>query len=543
MKITYSNEVLDAYSGQINCEAGIYVNGEIVGVAQYILYDNELTISDIFVRPEFRRQGFGSRLMKYIQQENPDYHYKPSLKTELGAKFVHKEIGLHEGMSDILKGKSHEEAWAQLPWKVRDFWKKLKQDFPNAKFHWSTNKIKKQYGIFQIFYHRLTYYIAYTKHWTGVNVFSIWMRSPENRNDFMFAGDVKDYEEFKRQLTELDDEFAKPVKEGLSNVLKPKDYQSIMSHFKKKYNFNVLQTEFLTYPYLDEYFKDFSFEKDLWVEDPKWSKYAVPSETVGGYQTIDITKEAKETIIESTKNIKTKRPLKVLQFNWANFGDLDSLRRFFNDLNIKNGVRGDNPLWKHMGDNDVFKWIYEGEEYSYLGNSDGFALFIVPDDFIKKFFGVNESISDILKPKSIEDIKQSVIDLVENLEETQNVAEFIDQTIDEDPDVCQELEDLCASMGSDPGNVEFIIEGSKGYEEMQKITNIIDEKSNSKRNMIGRAEHPLTYENMSYRINPVAKLAWGYPNDFNGMNIIFFDYPKLLRSIKKVEFAWEKYQI
>lgn len=130
MKITYSNEVLDAYSGQINCEAGIFVDGEIVGVAQYVLYDDELTISDIFVRPEFRRQGFGSRLMKYIQRENPDYHYKPSLKTELGAKFVHKELGLDEGMSDILKGKSHEEAWAQLPWQVKDFWEKLKKDFP-----------------------------------------------------------------------------------------------------------------------------------------------------------------------------------------------------------------------------------------------------------------------------------------------------------------------------------------------------------------------------------------------------------------------------
>lgn len=551
MKITYSNEVLDAYSGQINCEAGIFVDGEIVGVAQYVLYDDELTISDIFVRPEFRRQGFGSRLMKYIQKENPDYHYKPSLKTELGAKFVHKEIGLQEGISDILKGKGHEEAWAQLPWKVREFWKKLKEDFPNAKFYWEKKGFRTKYGLFQFFHHRLAYYISFTnEHWAGVDFFNIWMRSPENRNDFMAAGHVRTYEEFKKELMTLDKEFS-PLKESLEDVLKPKDPQSIMSHFKQKYNFNILQTEFLTYPYLDEYFKDFYFEKDLYVKDTKWSKYATQGADYlqsrslpRGYQTIDITKEAKETIIESTKNIKTKRPLKALQFNWANFGDLDSLRRFFNDVNIKNGVNGnDNPLWKHMGDNDAFKWIYEGKEYSYLGDSDGFALFIVPDDFIKKFFGVNESISDILKPKSIEDIKQSVIELVENLEETQNVAEFIDQTKDEDPDVCEELEQLCATMGSDPGNVEFIIEESSGFEEIQKLTNIIDEKSHSQKNSVARAEHPLTYENMSYRVNPVAKLAWGYPTDFNGMNIIFFDYPQLLRSIKKVEFAWEKYQI
>lgn len=94
MEISYSNEVLNAYSGQIDCEAGIYFKEEIVGIAQYVLYKGELTISNIFIRPQFRRRGFGSRLIKYIQQENFNYVYKPSLKTELGAKFVHKEIEL-----------------------------------------------------------------------------------------------------------------------------------------------------------------------------------------------------------------------------------------------------------------------------------------------------------------------------------------------------------------------------------------------------------------------------------------------------------------
>lgn len=93
-KITYTNEAIDAYSGQINCEAGIYADGDIVGLVQYVLYENELTISHIFVRPEYRRQGYGSRLIKYIQQENPDYKYKPSMKTEDGAAFKHKDLPL-----------------------------------------------------------------------------------------------------------------------------------------------------------------------------------------------------------------------------------------------------------------------------------------------------------------------------------------------------------------------------------------------------------------------------------------------------------------
>jgi GNAT superfamily N-acetyltransferase len=97
-RITYTNEILNAYSGQYNGEAGIYVDGEIIGVAQYVLYNGELTISDIFIRPEFRRKGYGSRLIKYIKQENPEYKYIPSMKTEDGAKFIHKELPLEEGI-------------------------------------------------------------------------------------------------------------------------------------------------------------------------------------------------------------------------------------------------------------------------------------------------------------------------------------------------------------------------------------------------------------------------------------------------------------
>ena len=97
-KITYYNGSTNAYSGQVNMEAAIYVDGDIVGAAEYVLYDGELTISDIQVKPEWRRKGMGSRLMKYIMQENPEYTYVPSYKTEDGSKFMHKDLPLHEKM-------------------------------------------------------------------------------------------------------------------------------------------------------------------------------------------------------------------------------------------------------------------------------------------------------------------------------------------------------------------------------------------------------------------------------------------------------------
>jgi hypothetical protein len=88
--ITFTNEITDAYSGQLNCEAGVYENGEIMGYVQYVLYDGELTISDIFVKPDRRRERFGSMMMDYIKKLNPEYKYVPSMMTDLGAKFIHK---------------------------------------------------------------------------------------------------------------------------------------------------------------------------------------------------------------------------------------------------------------------------------------------------------------------------------------------------------------------------------------------------------------------------------------------------------------------
>jgi GNAT superfamily N-acetyltransferase len=94
--ITYSIEHVDGYSGQDNWEGGIYLNGEIIGLIEFVTCCGELTVSNIFIREEYRRQGYGSRLIKYIKQEFPDYKYVPSMKTEDGAKFKHKDLDLYE---------------------------------------------------------------------------------------------------------------------------------------------------------------------------------------------------------------------------------------------------------------------------------------------------------------------------------------------------------------------------------------------------------------------------------------------------------------
>jgi tRNA nucleotidyltransferase/poly(A) polymerase/ribosomal protein S18 acetylase RimI-like enzyme len=107
-KITFTNEVVDSYSGQLNCEAGICINNQIVGYIQYVLFEKELTISYIFIHPNLRRKGYASKLMNYVIKQNPGYTYKPSLKTDLGAMFKQKqEINeapyQYFNQSDVLK--------------------------------------------------------------------------------------------------------------------------------------------------------------------------------------------------------------------------------------------------------------------------------------------------------------------------------------------------------------------------------------------------------------------------------------------------------
>ncbi len=92
-KVEYKIEHLDSYDGQHNYELGLYINGNVMGVVQYVLYDGELTVSHIEVREGFRRKSYGSAMMKYLKQKyQGEYKYVPSMKTTDGAEFKHKEV-------------------------------------------------------------------------------------------------------------------------------------------------------------------------------------------------------------------------------------------------------------------------------------------------------------------------------------------------------------------------------------------------------------------------------------------------------------------
>ena len=100
-EIRFEEEHLDYYDGQNNYELGVYEDDEIVGYVSFVIFDNVITVSDILVRPNRRREGFGSMLIKKMKQLHPESTYKPSLKTDLGAKFTHKDVELNEQLNRI----------------------------------------------------------------------------------------------------------------------------------------------------------------------------------------------------------------------------------------------------------------------------------------------------------------------------------------------------------------------------------------------------------------------------------------------------------
>ena len=102
-KLHYYHRHLDSYSEQHNYQLELSIDGDLVGLTDYVLYDGEITVSDITVRPELRRNGLGSRMMQHIKNYHPKYKYVPSYKTDLGSKFKHKDVNvnsLSEGVYD-----------------------------------------------------------------------------------------------------------------------------------------------------------------------------------------------------------------------------------------------------------------------------------------------------------------------------------------------------------------------------------------------------------------------------------------------------------
>jgi|6_EtaG_2_1085325.scaffolds.fasta_scaffold06269_8 GNAT superfamily N-acetyltransferase len=88
--IELSNESTDAYQGQVNMQilAKDTETGQYVGGLEYVIFEDELTVSDVQVLSEYQRRGIATMMYDRMEADNPEKTYKPSLATPEGHAFV-----------------------------------------------------------------------------------------------------------------------------------------------------------------------------------------------------------------------------------------------------------------------------------------------------------------------------------------------------------------------------------------------------------------------------------------------------------------------
>jgi len=139
-------------------------------------------------------------------------------------------------------------------------------------------------------------------------------------------------------------------------------------------------------------------------------------------------------------------------------------------------------------------------------------------DFIKKHSKITESLRDKMIPKSEEELKNAYIMLFNSINPTP-VTEF--------PNNIDTITEICELMGSDINQVYIIGEEEDDY------YNMIDRINELTDHIIHWKTKPFTMskEGWDYRIVPDYKLTFGYPEDFNDLKVIIFDWEFLKRKI------------
>lgn len=571
MKITYTNEVLDHYSGQTNCEAGIYLDGEIVGIVQYVLYDGKLTVSDIFIREEFRRKGFGSRLMKFIKEKNPEYEYKSSMKTELGSKFKHKDVSLTEAkfvynyiIENYLESDNIGYNVGQYLYHVTP-----KKNIPQIKKNGfipkdgiSINnkpfKNRLYFATSLIAAYDLSVNFGSYKYNGEYVIFKLKSDCINKgyKEDPLFAhGIYVDYPipyAYSIDIINVSDLFGKfnendieKLYESVGDVLKPKSSEEVQIALKQAYRPKDLKMVLAAAPNLKDYIKTFHMEKKLFDLDPTHPEYRkleiiTPGDT-WKYTLFNVTEPAANIIlksldkfnapVEKIKVIETRSGLSsnpLIQFMYK----LNNLRKIIHNSN------------------SIIDYHYYGDDYAFFGNSDGWNIFVIPPDFINKIYEIKESVENVLKPKSKEEIRGNIKDIINGLN-TVNVSEFINeltddiefkqQGIDEYNEIQKTIKDtlhLCRLMKSAPANVEFINEEDENYETLLNLFHSFDSQTRNKTPKGPSLFRIFKGKGMTYSVNVETKTVIGHNSDFNSPNVLFFDYPHLMIVIDK----WEKSQ-
>jgi len=141
---------------------------------------------------------------------------------------------------------------------------------------------------------------------------------------------------------------------------------------------------------------------------------------------------------------------------------------------------------------------------------------------------VNEALSDVLKPKSSEEILKATEEFLRDQSSDGGDVAFMDYEEEKE----EVFDRMLKIMKTDIGDLHFFEDGNYP-EEYDRAENILRKVS---------ASHKAPYihvedSDFNYAINKNAKITFG-TSPTSGFNVIFFNYPHVINLIKK----WGKSQ-
>jgi len=90
-KYIFTNDHVDSHSGQDNYELGLYdKDNNILGLLEYVVFENVPSISMIQVVPKYQRKGIGSELVLHLQKLYPKTEIEWGYSTTDGMKLKKK---------------------------------------------------------------------------------------------------------------------------------------------------------------------------------------------------------------------------------------------------------------------------------------------------------------------------------------------------------------------------------------------------------------------------------------------------------------------
>lgn len=84
----FNSELIGYRQGQSDFRITAEVNNKTIGYIDYSVYENKPSIKYVFVTPEYRRQGIGTKLLQQIQKQYPETEINLGMSTDDGSHLV-----------------------------------------------------------------------------------------------------------------------------------------------------------------------------------------------------------------------------------------------------------------------------------------------------------------------------------------------------------------------------------------------------------------------------------------------------------------------